>query len=43
MKRIEYLDLELNTYHSKKNLDRYCIDYNIEGNFRYNLHTEILS
>lgn len=39
MKKIEYLDLELSTYHSKKTtLDRYC---NIDGNFRHNQHTKI--
>ena len=38
MKRIEYLDLEIGTHHTKKViLDRYNVDYNIEGNFRHDL------
>lgn len=39
MKRIEYLNLELSIYHSKKTtLDRYYIFCNIEGNFKHDLH-----
>lgn len=42
MRKIEYLDLELSTYHSKNiTLDRYNIDCNIEENFRQDTHTEI--
>ena len=41
MKRIEYLDLEIGTYHSKKlTLNIYNINYNIKGNLRHNLHAE---
>lgn len=41
MKGIEYLELEICTYHSKKViLDRYNINCNIEGNFRHDLCTE---
>lgn len=41
MKSIEYLDLEIGTYHNKQvALNRYNIECNIEGNFRHDLRTE---